>query len=313
MKYIVTGANGFIGSYLADFFLREGHDVIGISRKFFPKIRERLSKAELIEMDIMSDEYKNLKVSADVIIHLAASNDIISRNVSKGIELSTVGTINTLNLAVRNSIPGFVFYSTLQVLGSELSGNYMQNSPVKADNDYALNHVFGELYVEMFSRKFGLKTVNIRPSNIYGKFLSTEIDRWTLVPGCFIKEAIEKGTITLLSSGKQYRNFISMEELSYITDCVAQNLKANHNNIIVSSEKYCSIFDVALLTKNILMDTFNMDISLHIMSPLPKSGNVFKVDRTHLESYGVDVNKDYTNTMKTEIIQIVSDLLSINK
>ena len=225
MKFIVTGANGFIGSYLSDYLLKNGHEVIGISRKFFPKIREKLSGAQLLEIDILSGEFEKLEVSADVIIHLAASNDILSKNLSKGIELSTVGTVNTLKFAVKNNIANFIFYSTLQVLGTELAGSYNGESRIKPENDYAMNHVFGEQYAEMFSRKFGIKVAVVRPSNIYGRFLTPEIDRWTLVPGCFSKEALESGTITLLSSGKQYRNFISLEELSYSTEHIAMNMK----------------------------------------------------------------------------------------
>ena len=53
MKVLITGANGFIGSYMCDYFLNNNCEVIGISRRFFPNIKEKLKKATLIEIDIL--------------------------------------------------------------------------------------------------------------------------------------------------------------------------------------------------------------------------------------------------------------------
>jgi UDP-glucose 4-epimerase len=310
MKFIVTGANGFIGSYLSDYLLKNGHEVIGISRKFFPKIREKLSGAQLLEVDILSGEFEKLEVSADVIIHLAASNDILSKNLSKGIELSTVGTVNTLKFAVKNKIANFIFYSTLQVLGTELAGSYNGESRIKPENDYAMNHVFGEQYAEMFSRKFGIKVAVVRPSNIYGRFLTPEIDRWTLVPGCFIKEALESGSITLLSSGKQYRNFISLEELSYSTEHIAMNMQKSFENIILSSGQYDRIIDVAELTQKILKDKFGRQVDLIVKSENPASPSQFDIDRSSLKNFAIDINIKFDQTLENEISLIISDLLN---
>jgi nucleoside-diphosphate-sugar epimerase len=309
MKFIITGANGFIGSYLADFLLKKGHEVVGISRKFFPNIREKLSGAELIELDILSTEFEKLNVSGDVLIHLAASNDILSKNLSKGIELSTVGTVNALKFAIYNKIPKFIFYSTLQVLGTELSGKYDGDSKIKPENDYAMNHVFGEQYAEMYSRKFNIKVVVVRPSNIYGRFLTPEIDRWTLVPGCFIKEALDTGNITLLSSGKQFRNFISLEELSNSTEKIAINMQNAFDNLILASNNYCSIIDVAKITQKVLKEKFGKDVELIVKSENPTEPKQFEIDRSNLKSFLIDLNKTFEQSLENEITLITADLL----
>jgi UDP-glucose 4-epimerase len=113
MKFLVTGANGFIGSYLCRFLLRNGHEVIALSRTFIPEIREKLAGATFIEQDILNEKTPELNIQADCIIHLAASNDIVSKSLSKGTELSVAGTVNMLKLAVNSKIPQFIFYSTL--------------------------------------------------------------------------------------------------------------------------------------------------------------------------------------------------------
>ncbi len=306
MKFFITGANGFIGSYLCNYLLKNGHQVIASSRKFLPEIKEVLNGAEFIEADVLSSDFEKLSIDADVIIHLAASNDIVSKNFSNGIELSTTGTVNALKLAVNNKIPKFIFYSTLQVYGTELVGSYDEQTPVKSENDYAMNHLFGEMYVEMYSRKFGLKTVVVRPSNIYGRFLSSQIDRWTLVPGCFIKEAIEKGTITLLSSGNQNRNFISLEQLSYYTETVAENMDKRFDILNFVSNDYKRIVDVATLTQSVFYKSVQRSIILNIKSEQPINTNEFYISTNKLSSYGINTQKNAEISLTTEINCVIS-------
>jgi nucleoside-diphosphate-sugar epimerase len=309
MKFFITGANGFIGSYLCNYLLKNGHQVFASSRKFLPEIKTVLSGAEFIEADVLSPEFEKIKIDADCIIHLAASNDIVSKNLSRGIELSVAGTVNALKLAVNNNIPKFIFYSTLQVYGTELSGNYDEQTPVKPENDYAMNHLFGEMYVEQYSRKFGLKTLVARPSNIYGRFLSPQINRWTLVPGCLIKEGIENGTITLLSSGNQNRNFISLEQLSYYTEKVAINMDKQYDNVNFVSDDFKRIVDVAISTQEILKNDFGKEVELIIKSDQPQKSNPFSFNYEKLTQYGIELNHTKEISLTTEIKNISQMIL----
>lgn len=310
MRFLVTGANGFIGSYLCRYLLLQGHEVVALSRTFSPGIRQQLQGASFIEADILHEQVITMEAHADCIIHLAASNDIVSRSLVKGTELSVAGTVNMLKLANYNHIPKFIFYSTLQVYGTELSGNYDEHTPVKPENDYAMNHLFAEQYVEMYSRKFGLNTLVVRPSNIYGSFLTATTNRWTLVPGCFCKEAIENGTITLLSSGKQLRNFISLEQLSYATAQAAAHMHQRFDVLNLVSDNYQRIVDVAHLTEHILQKDFELPVSLNIKSTLPDTSNAFTFDPGRQASYGIDPNHTSHIDLKTEIRSVIQLLHS---
>jgi UDP-glucose 4-epimerase len=313
MKVLITGANGFIGSYMCDYFLNNNCEVIGLSRRFFPKVREKLKNATLIEVDILSENFSSLKLEADIIVHLAASNDIVSRDLARGIELSTLGTVNTLKFAQNNGIRNYIFFSTLQVYGTELKGKYSEDTIVKPENDYAMNHLFGEMYVEMYSRKFDINAVVARPSNIYGSFLTNEIERWTLVPGCFCKEAIEKGTITLMSSGKQNRNFISLEQLSYCTLQTASNIHKKFDIINYVTNDYNTIFEIAKMTQKIFNEKFDKKIELKIGSDMPDIKNDFEFKNSKFEKYIIEANQtNSTHTLETEILKVIQDLIKIN-
>ena len=58
----------------------------------------------------------------------------------------------------------------------------------------------------------GIDFIILRPSNVYGNFESKTIDRWSLVPGCFCKDVKTNSKITLMTSGKQNRDFVSLDD-----------------------------------------------------------------------------------------------------
>jgi len=192
MTVLITGANGFIGSHIAYHFLLAGHAVMATSRQFHDSTRVLLNSAQLIELDVLnSEELQNLSIQADVLIHVATANDVISKSSIKGIELSAIGTKNMLDFALKNNIPKCIVFSTLQVYGTELTGDIDESSPVHFQNDYGLNHLIAEMYAEQYHRQGKLKTAVIRPSNVYGDILTGSFNRWNLIPGCFCKEAME--------------------------------------------------------------------------------------------------------------------------
>jgi len=288
MRVLITGANGFIGSYLCKYFMKTGHEVIALSRTFLPEVKQELSGSFFIESDILTESFQEIKVKCDAIVHLAAANDIVSKNRLKGIELSSVGTYNVLKFAITNNIKRLAFFSTLQVYGTELSGLYSENSEVKPENDYGINHIFGEFYCEMFSRMTDLSILILRPSNIYGDIISPNINRWTLVPGSFIKEFKENGSMTLLSSGKQMRNFISLEQLSY---CVLQcltHMKKKYDIINLVGSEYKTIYDIAKITSDIISTEKRIEVSPTIKSLNPAQTNYFGVKIDKLSEYNIN-------------------------
>ena len=309
MKVIVTGANGFIGSHMCNFLTKNNIEVVGISRSFFPTLREKLKNVKLVECDILSDEFLNKKIEADVIIHLASANDILSKQTLKGIELSSIGTKNCLEFAKSNKINKFIFFSTLQVYGSELNGNYNEENKLAPDNDYAVNHMFGEIYTELYSRKHNINVMILRPSNVYGSFLTKEIERWSLVPGCFCKEIKENQTLTLLSSGNQYRNFISLEQVSYITLKVLKNMKKRFDILNLVTNNYQTIRDVAILVSEVAYEKFQVKINPKIMSDLPKIGNEFNFNNDKLSNYDINSGDlDSISNLQDEIFKLFQTL-----
>ena len=309
MKILITGANGFIGSYLANYFLAKNDEVIAMSRQFHLSTKTLLNKATLVEADLL-DKIKldQFVLHADVVIHTATANDIISKDTLKGIELSAIGTKNILDFAIRNNIPHCIVFSTLQVYGTELSGNINEGTYLKYQNDYGLNHLLAEMYAEMYSRTGKVKCVSVRPSNVYGRILSDAFNRWSLVPGCFCKEAYEEGSITIKSSGLQMRNFVNLQNLSRGVDCILQHFPDTYECYNLASSQANTMVEAAEKVKSVYERKYGKPVQLNITGIEPKSTNQFEISLEKLKKIGFTEDGNYT--LETEIEQIFNYLKS---
>lgn len=309
MRILLTGTNGFIGSYLSTFFLQKKERVIATSRQFHKSTKVLLSDASLINLDVLDREaLTRLSIQADVIIHTATANDIISKDTLKGIELSAIGTKNILDFAVSNKIPKVIVFSTLQVYGTELTGVINENSPLHYQNDYGLNHLFAENYAEMYSRTGKVKCVSVRPSNVYGRILSDAFNRWSLVPGCFCKEACEEGSITIKSSGLQMRNFVNLQNLSRGVDCILQHFPDTYECYNLASSRTNTMISVAEKVKAVYEKLYKKQLQLNIRGTEPKTSNHFEISLDKLQRIGFTEDENYT--LESEIEQIFNYLKS---
>ncbi|BCG60654.1 NAD-dependent epimerase/dehydratase family protein [Paenibacillus sp. URB8-2] len=287
MRYIVTGAGGFIGSSLCEQLRREGHEVVRIFRSLPEHAADSAGAYEDIAADVLSDSFPGLRICGDAVIHLAAANDIVSKDGREGIKLSLIGTKNVLDFAVNNGIPQMIFFSTIQVLGSELQGLITETSAVRPENDYAANHAVAELYTEMYARKGLLRAVSIRPTNVYGHFASPTINRWSLVPACFCREAFFNKTITIRSSGKQRRNFISVESVAKATSTVLANFPASYDTLNLGSPFHMTILEAAQCVKQVHDEMYPEPVELLVQGEEPQQENRFEISLRKMEDrYG---------------------------
>lgn len=308
MRYIVTGAGGFIGSVLCEQLYKEGHEVIRIYRRLPNRVENDSRKYEDIECDVLSDSFSDIRISADAIIHLAAANDIVSRDGREGIRLSVIGTKNVLDFSVSNGIDKFVFFSTIQVLGSELQGLITEDSPFCPVNDYAANHVMAEIYTEMYARRGLLKAVSVRPTNVYGHFTLPTVNRWSLVPACFCKEAFLYKQIMLRSSGKQIRNFVSVDSVAEATSAVLNHFPDSYDILNIGSNCHMSILEIAQMVKEVHDEIYLEPVQLLIQGKQPEQENPFEISLLKLEErYGFRQHLG-SEEMRSQIQLIFSDL-----
>ncbi len=280
-KIYITGVSGFIGSRLAKLFLNQGYHVIGISRKSASFISKELG-INVIEADINDKSHLDLE-TAHTIIHCATANDILSKDIGAGLSLSIVGTNKILEASKKAGISNVIFFSTAQVYGTELNGYYDELNKIDCETFYPLNHYLGEELCKFYCHRQGFNIAVLRPSNVYGVPEIETVNRKTLVPMCFVDDAISNGSITLRSSGKQKRNFIFIDQMAEIIFKTIENFPKGYSIRNCGSNLVMSMLDVIDIISNKYNNYYDKKLNIIVGSNKPEQSNNFEYKSKFIE------------------------------
>ncbi len=240
MKSIITGGAGFIGSNLAARLLERGDKVIildSLSRVGSRKNLEWLrGKGEVIfhYLDIKNypavREIISLHSDTEAIFHFAAQVAVTLsvKNPREDFETNALGTFNILEAIREEGInPVLLYSSTNKVYGSLESLKveegekryYLPDYPEGIDEEFPLDFhsPYGcskgtaDQYVRDYARIYGLKTVVLRQSCIYGPHqFGIEDQGWV---AHFVISWLLGKPITIYGNGKQVRDLLYIDDL----------------------------------------------------------------------------------------------------
>lgn len=179
MRALVTGGAGFIGSTLVDRLLGEGHDVTvvdNLSRGRLENLaaaREAGDRFEFRELDLTDPAIEDVVAAArpEVIFHLAAQIDVrlSVEDPVHDAQVNVVGTVRLAEAARRVGVRRIVFTSSGgSIYGPVTELPVAETRPVDPLSPYAAGKVAGEIYLEMFSRLYGIEWAGVAPANVYG-------------------------------------------------------------------------------------------------------------------------------------------------
>ena len=274
-RVLITGCGGLIGSRLAIRSREAGHEVIATARTPSTALGQALGLPSVLPWDVLDPAASAPLPDADIIFHCATANDIVSRDFQAGVELSVVGTRNVLEHAVKRGIRQVVFFSTLQVYGTELEGEITEDTVTKCETPYALNHLLGEEVCRLYTNKHGLDVVLMRPANVIGVPDSPTVQRSTLVPMCFVKEVLASGKLTLRSSGRQRRNFVTTDQVSDACLHLIGDFPVGVTVVNVGSCWHASVGEIAALVTDASPVSTGLRPQMKFLSDEPLRGNVF--------------------------------------
>lgn len=221
MNIVITGGSGFVGSYLCEKLINDGHKIIVIDNLLTgstENINDLLNNKNFsfIEQDVQ--DHIEIEDKVDYVLHFAsaASPKAYTEHPVNTLKAGSVGTINTLGLAKKHSAE-YLLASTSEVYGDPLispqNEEYWGNvNPNGERSMYDEAKRFAEAAVATYSRSYGLKTKIVRIFNTYGPRMQLNDGR---VVTNFIVQALRNENITIYGDGTQTRSF------SYVEDTVA--------------------------------------------------------------------------------------------
>ena len=250
MKAFITGGAGFIGSNLAARLQDQGYRPVvidNLSRRGSHKNLEWLdSRGPLIFMDVdLRDPEavtRALGEHGDVqaIFHLSAQVAVTTsvRDPRHDFENNAFATLNLLEAAreLTPSVP-FIYSSTNKVYGAledlavedrgnryvlrDLPGGVSERRHLDFHSPYGCSKGAGDQYVVDYSRIYGLPTVCLRQSCIYGeRQMGIEDQGW--VAWFTIAHVLDK-PITIYGDGKQIRDVLHVKDLCRVYEAAMQN------------------------------------------------------------------------------------------
>ncbi|HPS41978.1 MAG TPA: SDR family NAD(P)-dependent oxidoreductase [Anaerolineaceae bacterium] len=239
-KTLITGGAGFIGVNYAARCLSRGQKVViydNLSRSGADLNLEWLSDQfgresfTLVKGDVRdADAVKKAAKDAQRIVHLAGQVAVTTsvKDPRTDFEVNALGTFNTLEAARASGLkPVFVYASTNKVYGGmenvvveEQKTRYAyKDLPEGADetqlldfhSPYGCSKGSGDQYVRDYHRIYGLPTVVLRQSCIYGtRQFGIEDQGWV---AWFIIAAVTGRPITIYGNGKQVRDILFIDDL----------------------------------------------------------------------------------------------------
>lgn len=218
-RVLITGVAGFLGSHLADRFLADGNEVVGVdnfltgSRRNLAHLR-REPRFELIEHDISTPLFVEPRV--DGVLHFAspASPADYAELPIQTLKAGGLGTRNTLGLARRHGAR-YLLASTSEVYGDpqvhpqpeDYRGNV---DPVGPRSAYDEAKRYAEAMTMAYHRARALDTRIVRIFNAYGSRMRPRDGR---VVSNFIVRGLRGEAMTIYGTGLQTRSFCHVDDL----------------------------------------------------------------------------------------------------
>ena len=182
MALLVTGAAGFIGSHVVEWFLDRGTEVCGIDLfdDFYdPFIKEaNLYRARdhagftELRADIRDpDALRSLPDDIDTVIHLAARAGVRPsiEQPSLYTSVNVDGTVALLEFVRERGISSFVFASSSSVYGNNEKVPFAEDDQVdRPISPYAATKRAGELLCSSFHHLHGIAVMALRLFTVYG-------------------------------------------------------------------------------------------------------------------------------------------------
>ncbi len=223
MKVVITGAAGFVGSHLADRYLADRHQVVGIDNLITGDLGNlALARAnphfEYINADVAVEGYDLAHAcgGADLIVHCASPASPVDYAL-RPLETMAANSLGTKHCceAARAWSARLLYASTSEAYGDPLEHpqreTYWGNvNPIGPRACYDESKRFGEAMVMTFVRTHGLDARIVRIFNTYGPRMRRADGR--VVPN-FIGQALAGQPLTLYGDGSQTRSFCYVSDL----------------------------------------------------------------------------------------------------
>jgi UDP-glucose 4-epimerase len=249
MRYLITGAAGFLGSALANHLARAGHTVRGLDdlSTGSPQV---LHPDIFITRGDINDRPKlwTLLQDIDCVYHLAARVSV-PESVLYPREYNQVNVGGTVTLmeAMRDvGVRRVVFISSGAIYGDQTNQPLTEATPPDPRSPYAVSKLSAEYYISTIGALWEIETVILRLFNVYGPGQHLPPVHAPVIP-YFLRQAYLNGTLVVHGDGSQTRDYIYIDDAVQAMASASTEPAANRQRINLGSGIESSVKELARL------------------------------------------------------------------
>jgi UDP-glucose 4-epimerase len=261
MKVLITGVAGFMGSHLADEFLKRGYYVVGIDNLIggyyenVPVGVEFYAK-DLGDFDAVEKHFHGI----DLVVHTACtayeglsvfSPALVTRNTS---HITTVA----VSASIKHNVKKFVHMASMARYGTQDTVPFTENMTPKPQDPYGIAKYASELLIKNLCETHGMNYVILVPHNIIGPRQKFD-DPFRNVASIMINRMLQGKQPIVYGDGNQMRCFSFMQDVinPLMIACETDDVNGEIINI-GPDEEFITINELAAKIAKIL--NFDLDI-----------------------------------------------------
>jgi CDP-glucose 4,6-dehydratase len=217
-KVFITGATGFLGSWLTLFLTDAGSDVTCLVRDEIPRSNFHLMGLEG-KTNVVRGDFRDMAVvdraineyETETVFHLGAQTIVGTANNNPVPTLTTNinGTINVLEASRRNkTVKGVVVSSSDKAYGTSEVLPYDESTPLRGEYPYDVSKSAADLIAQSFFKTFGLPVCITRCANFFG---GGDLNFSRIVPGT-IRDIYRGRQPVIRSDGKFVREYLYIKD-----------------------------------------------------------------------------------------------------
>jgi UDP-glucuronate 4-epimerase len=227
VRYLVTGAAGFIGSLLAEALTARGHDVVGIDNftdYYDPSLKEQNAEGlDMRRLDLARDELDF--AGFDGVFHLAGQPGVRSFGdvFTLYVERNVFASQRVFEAAARDGVR-VVFASSSSVYGEAERYPTPEDTPPGPLSPYGITKLTCEHLARAYGRSFGLDAVVLRYFNAFGPRQRPDMAFSKVVQALATDEPFD-----MFGDGHQSRGWTYVDDVVVATILAMERAKGTYN------------------------------------------------------------------------------------